>query len=137
MLLKRVLPKTVATSTKAPQPRAAALADLMLDPKGLPVPHMKAPSRDGKWADTKGKVKTRKPKGVRWRILVPNAHPNHSPKAERHWIAKAATFSPQPNILRTLTDAEEQLEEWGRGHVKMDLPWLVRKGYIELVTGED
>lgn len=138
MLLKRVLPKTVATSTKAPQPRAAALADLMLDPNGLPAPHMKAPSNDGKWADTKGKVKTRKPRVPRWNILKINAHLNHATKSDRHWMAKAATWcAAPPTGPRNTFGAQNLLNEWGKPDIKLDIAWLVRQGYIELVEGED
>lgn len=131
MLLKAVLPKTVATKTKAPAPRAAALSDL------LPVPHMKAPS---KWGDTKGKVelKTRKPKVPRWNILKINAHLNHASNSDRHWMAKAATWcAAAPTGPRNAFGAQNLLNDWGKPDVKLDIAWLVRRGYIELVEGED
>lgn len=128
MLIKAILPKTIPISTKAPAPRAAALSDL------LPMPHMKAPSAK---APAK-KLKTRGARVLRWNILKVNAHIGHSPKSHRHWMAKAATWcATAPTGPRYANGAQNLLNEWGHGDVKMDIPWLVRKGYIELVEGEE
>lgn len=135
MLLKAVLPKTVPIKTKAPAPRGSAQAE-------LPAPHMKAPSKERAWPPhfekKKGAPKTRKPRVPRWNILRINSHTNHKVSTDRHWMAKAATWcAAPPTGPRNAFGAQNLLNEWGVADIKLDIPWLVRQGYIELVEGEE
>lgn len=130
MLLKAILPKTVPISTRAPAPRGYT----WMDTKGavqLPEPHAKAPG--------KRKGRPMKPDHFpRWNILVINAHANHNESTTRHWMAKAATWCATPPLApRNLIGAERMLNDWGKPGIVLDIAWLVRKGYIELVEGED
>lgn len=100
----------------------------------LPEPPSKVPGTD------LHKPKTKAPKGVRYLVLVPNAHNNHSPDTERHAMAQAATeledSAPKGvQVVRGREYIEDRYDEVGHhgGQPgRVDFSWLQRMGYIAI-----
>lgn len=150
MLLKAALPKTVMPSMKSPEYKfnlhkelVQKLADELATDMNAKVEANEANARN--FLEIKSrKVKTRAPRSVAYRILVPDAHRNHNPNTNRYWMAWATCHSRGGGGTRNLRYAQAALErnlpaDMRTGAApKLDLAWLLRIGYIELINeGEE